>query len=120
MNLFDIFQEGRINSAQKRAENAVQKTIDLADGADTLKRRLEVMALANQALFEILQSRLGISEEEVVLRMAEIDARDGKKDGKMSARLTQCRRCTRQVSTARQRCLYCNELIVDGALFGKI
>jgi hypothetical protein len=117
--LFNIGQEVRLHSAQKEAEKASEKTIDLSANADTLKRRLDVMALANQALFEILQSRLGIAEEEVILRMAEIDARDGKKDGKISPRVVACMRCGKKVSTSRLRCMFCNETVTDGHLFEK-
>lgn len=117
--LFDIAQEGRIRGAQKEAQKATEKTIDLSSGADTLKRRLDVMALANQALFEILQSRLDISEEEVIMRMAEIDLRDGKKDGKISPRVVSCARCGRKVSTARLRCMFCNESVTEGHIYEK-
>ena len=117
--LWDIAQEGRIRSAEKRAQRAEEKTVDLAGGAGSVQRRLDVMTLANQALFEILRDRLGISEEEVIYRMAEIDGRDGRKDGKIGATVVSCRRCGKKVSTARQRCMYCRELVVDGHLFEK-
>jgi hypothetical protein len=117
--LFDVGQEIRTREAQRRADRAIDKTIDLAGSADVLKRRVEVMALANQALFEILQSRLGITEEEVIRRMAEIDARDGAKDGKIGARVVKCRRCGKQVSTSRQRCIYCAEIVTEGHLYEK-
>jgi len=117
--LFDIAQETRIRGAQNTAEKASERTIDLSASADTLKRRLDVMALANQALFEILQSRLGIAEEEVIIRMAEIDARDGKKDGKMNPRVVDCVRCSKKVSTSRMRCMFCNEIVSQGHLFEK-
>jgi len=114
-------QEGRIQNATRRADQAVEKTIDLESDAGSLQRRVEVMALANQALFEILRDRLGISEEEVIYRMAEIDAQDGRKDGKMStsARVVTCRRCGRAVSTTRLRCMYCGELVIEGHLYEK-
>ena len=108
-----------MGDAKKRADYAVEKTLDLEDSSYSLQRHVAVMALANQALYEILRDRLGISEEEVMYRMAEIDGRDGRKDGKMGARVISCRRCNHKVSTARQRCLYCAELVVEGPLFGK-
>ncbi|GAB5561338.1 MAG: hypothetical protein SynsKO_29850 [Synoicihabitans sp.] len=117
--LWDLAQEGRIHGAEKRAQRAEHKVIDLKSGANDVQRRLNVMTLANQALFEILRDRLGISEDEVIHRMAEIDGRDGKKDGKMAPRVVACRRCRRKVSTARQRCMYCAELVKDGPLYGK-
>jgi len=117
--LFDVAQEGRIHSAGKAAQRAGEKASDAISGTIDLKRRVEVLALANQALFEILKSRLGITEEEVLLRMAEIDARDGSKDGKMAPRVIACRKCGRKVSTARQRCMFCGDVVRDGHLFEK-
>lgn len=117
--LFDIAQEGRIRGVQRQAEKATERTIDLSANADTLKRRLDVMALANQALFEILQNRLGITEEEVIRGMAEIDVRDGKKDGKINPRVVECVRCARKVSTSRLRCMFCNEVVAQGHIFEK-
>lgn len=117
--LFDVAQEGRLAGSEHRANQAVGKAIDALSGVDSLKRRLDVMALANQALFEILQSRLGISEDDVLRRMAEIDARDGVTDGKMGARVAKCRRCAKPVSTTRQRCMYCGDVVTDGHLYEK-
>ena len=117
--LFNVAQEGRIHSLNTAARRANEKASDALSGAADLNRRVDVLALANQALFEILKSRLGITEEEVVLRMAEIDARDGSKDGKISPRVVSCRKCARKVSTARQRCMFCGEIVVDGRLFEK-
>lgn len=117
--LFDVAQESRINHANQRAQDAVEKTHENRERSVSLRRRVEVMTLANQALFEILKDRLGISEEEVLYRMAEIDGRDGNNDGKIGAKVVACRRCGRKVSTARQRCMYCAEVVVDGHLYEK-
>ena len=118
--LWEVAQEGRIQNVDQRARRAEDNTVDLKSGAGSVQRRLDVMTLANQALFEILRDRLGIEEEEVILRMAEIDARDGKKDGKISPRVLSCMRCGKKVSTTRQRCMYCAELVTKGHLFEKL
>jgi len=117
--LFDIAQEGRLRSTRSMAERASEKVTDQLAAMQNMQRRLDVLALASQALFEMLQDRLGLSEEEVILKMAEIDSRDGKADGKMSARVASCGKCHRPVSTARQRCLYCGEIVTAGHLFEK-
>jgi hypothetical protein len=121
MNLFgEFFQEQRIRETQKEAQRANEKAVDATSTTLDLRKRVDGLALANQALFEILQLRLGISEEEVLQRMAEIDGRDGVRDGKMAACVVPCRSCGRKVSTARQRCMYCGSPVADGHLFEKI
>ena len=117
--LFDIAQEGRISAAQQVADGASDKASDAVAGTVDLKRRVEVLALANQALFEILKNRLGITDDEVLLRMAEIDRGDGSRDGKMTPRVVACRRCSRKVSTARLHCVFCGEVVEEGRLFEK-
>ncbi|MEO7700686.1 MAG: hypothetical protein ABIZ04_15800 [Opitutus sp.] len=117
--LFDIGQEGNIHAADKTAQRANDKAVDALSGSIDLKRRVEVMALANQALFEILKTRIGITEEEVILRMAEIDGRDGSNDGKISSRVVLCHKCGRKVSTAPLRCIFCGDTIKDGHVFEK-
>lgn len=120
MNLFrEILQEHRIRETEKQVQRASDKAIDATSASLDLRKRVEGLALANQALFEILQSRLGISEEDVLQRMAEIDGRDGVRDGMMAARVVPCRNCGRKVSTARQRCMFCGKSVVDGHLFEK-
>ena len=119
--IWDAIQQRQIQATHERADYAVDKTIGLESDAGTLQHRVEVMALANQALFEILRDRLGITEQEVIYRMAEIDASDGRKDGKMSAnaRVVTCRQCGRPVSTKRLRCIYCGEMVTEGHPFEK-
>lgn len=115
----DFSQSGRVLHAESAAESARESASEAEHAANEVQRRIEVMALANQALFEILKSRLGITEEEVVARMADIDARDGTRDGKMTATVTACRSCGRKISTARRRCLFCGETALAGNLFQK-
>lgn len=117
--LSEIIQQGRVADAQRRADVAAAKSDDALVTLDALQRHIEVLALANQALFEILKARIGVTEKEVTARMAEIDARDGAKDGKMGARVVSCPSCQRPVSTARMRCLYCGATITEGHLFQK-
>lgn len=115
----DLSQQASLSRAESSAESARSKAVDAEALASSMQERLEVIALANQALFEILKSRLGITEEEVVARMAEIDARDGTRDGKMTPAVTACRNCGRKISSARRRCLFCGEAVLSGNLFQK-
>ena len=124
MNLFGPFhshlQDGLISRTNKRLDSLSHTAGETAQVAGDLRQRVELLALANQALFEILQDRLGLTEEEVLARMAEIDARDGAKDGKITPRVTDCPRCRRKVSTNRQKCMFCGELVLAGSPFERL
>jgi len=75
------------------------------------------LALLNQALWEILQQRLGVTDEELLKLATEIDLRDGKADGKITAHPLRCPSCDRVSSSRHAKCLYCGQEF-EGSLFG--
>lgn len=120
MSLFhDIMQDGRIRGAEQSAAGASARAIDAGAAASDLRQRVEMLALANQALFELLQEKLGLTETDVLKRMGEIDLRDGVRDGRMSPKILSCTKCGRKVNSTRQHCMYCGERIVSGSPFQK-
>jgi hypothetical protein len=120
MSLFyDIMQNGRIHGAEQSAASASARAIDAGTAASDLRQRVEMLALANQALFELVQEKLGITETDVLKLMAEIDVRDGIRDGRMSPKILSCTKCGRKVNSTRQQCMYCGERIVGGSPFQK-
>jgi hypothetical protein len=56
--LWEVAQEGRIHNVEQRSRRTEDNTINLKSDAGSVQRRLDVMTLANQALFEILRDRL--------------------------------------------------------------
>jgi hypothetical protein len=120
MSLFiDLFQQQQIQDARRKAENASEKASDMRAVLDDFARRVEALALANQALFEILRERTGITDDEVLARMQQIDLRDGTKDGRMGGKPTTCPRCGRRANTVRKHCIYCGARLTGGHLFGR-
>ena len=75
------------------------------------------LALLNQALWEILQLRLGVTDEELLKLATEIDLRDGKADGKITSHPLRCPSCDRVSSSRHAKCLYCGQEF-EGSLFG--
>jgi predicted Zn-ribbon and HTH transcriptional regulator len=118
--LIDIWQQGKIADAQQTAAAAVNSVKETKEDAQALRKKIDALALANQALFEILAERFGLKEQDVVRRMADIDQRDGRKDGKMGGAPVPCRKCGRTTNTAQKYCVYCSEPVVDGSLFQKL
>jgi hypothetical protein len=84
---------------------------------DELGFRLARTTLACQALWELVRERAGITEEELLMKMDEIDLRDGVKDGKMTATTIVCRCCARKVNTKSSRCMYCGAELVKPHVF---
>ena len=111
MDTADLFidadQYRRISEAQSAASRAARKTDRIDERIDELERRTDRLSLACQALWEILKEKTEIGEAAVYKKMEEIDLRDGRLDGKISATVFSCSRCGRRISSRRLICIYC-------------
>ncbi|MBN1516746.1 hypothetical protein JXA32_09280 [Candidatus Sumerlaeota bacterium] len=74
-----------------------------------LGMRLDRIALICQAMWELLREHTGMSDEDVMQKMAEIDLRDGKEDGKMRHKVVTCPNCKRPANTRMARCWFCGQ-----------
>lgn len=101
---------GALSIANQHIAGVESEVRDLRDEVGRL-------ALLNQALWEMLQQRLGVTEEELVKLATEIDLRDGKQDGKITAHPLRCPNCDRVSNSRHQKCLYCGQEFA-GDLFG--
>ena len=72
-----------------------------------LEQKLERATLLNQALWEILRDKAGLTDDDLVKKAQEIDLRDGVKDGKITAQAVRCPKCKRVVNSRHGKCLYC-------------
>ena len=105
-----------------------QKLVDagLADAADTselrqqareLEDRCNKALLVTEALWTLLRDRLGVSEEELLARVREIDLRDGTLDGVAARPPAKCAACGRLTAASRSRCLYCGDPLPPAGVF---
>lgn len=100
--LIDAYQQHRLNSTGANpnlTENAAE--------VDDLRRRVDTLAIACQALWEILQSQTGMDEAAILEKMTQIDARDGRLDGKAAPAVLECAACHRRGNAGQTVCLYC-------------
>lgn len=88
--------------AGRRAEAGPQ-----AERLRELEFSLHRVALASQAMWELVRGRLELSDADLLAKMNEIDLRDGAKDERMSTRPASCSKCNRTSSTKNSRCIYC-------------
>ena len=65
------------------------------------------MALACQALWELLREETALSDEDLRNKMREVDLRDGNADGRLRPVAVACEKCDRPVNSRRRTCLYC-------------
>jgi hypothetical protein len=104
---WEMHQQRRITQAGKDATKAKSKVDRLEGDVSYLKRKVERLALASQALWELLRDHTDFEEEHILQKMQEIDLRDGAEDGKIGHKPIACPQCSRVSNSARQTCIYC-------------
>ncbi len=105
--IWELWQHNRIGTARDEAGAASSTANRTAMEFAHLERRVERLALACQAMWELLAERTGVTEQELMEHMEQIDLRDGAADGKMQAQTLTCPTCNRRVNTKRTICMYC-------------
>ena len=108
--IWELFQTSHIIDNKAEAKNATSLATTSSVAAGELKSQLDTLVLANQAMWEILSDKLGITDNDLIVKMNEIDLRDGKLDGKVdSSRLTatECPDCGNKIGKRRTNCYWC-------------
>jgi len=102
--LGDMPQPTPVPSAADRVaiDDARSRARELEDEVARLK-------LLNQALWELLRDKLTLTDADLETRAAQIDMRDGVKDGKISNVALKCPTCGRVSSSKRWKCMYCGQ-----------
>lgn len=117
--LWELGQQKTIADVGSEAAAAQHDAKAAIADADELERRVDALTLTCQALWELSQAKLGITEAELTAKIREVDLRDGKTDGRISTRAGMCPKCKQRTSTARRRCVYCGTQLLGGAVFRK-
>lgn len=130
MSLFEIFwemnQNSRIDTASSAASQAKNAARDVTFKSADLERSIDRLVLINRALWEFMQERLQLTEQDLINKVNEIDLRDGKLDGKYDrrhdvaapeGRVRTCGQCGRVLNIRHARCLYCGAAIATGDAF---
>lgn len=105
--IWNAHQQAQILETKADAALAKQEAGSVSGQIRELEFSLQRMAIASQAMWEILRSRLEITESELLEKINEIDLRDGKQDGRMSPSVTACPKCSRKLNTKNTRCICC-------------
>jgi hypothetical protein len=115
--LLDIYQQRGINEAKADAESASRKAQSVEDKLDALSRRCDRLALACQAMWEILRERSGMADAEIEQKILEVDLRDGRVDGRISRSVVRCDSCGRNSNSTRPGCIYCGAPLAKTNVF---
>jgi rRNA maturation endonuclease Nob1 len=105
--LWEVYQQTRVNAAEQSAERAESKAGRASDDIAQLRRQIDRLALASQAMWELLRDSSGLTEDDLQTKILEIDLRDGKADGKITSSVCVCPSCGHNTNTRRSLCLMC-------------
>ena len=119
MDLIDLIQQNRIYDTYNTAQQAKSATTQLEGQISDLQRKADALTLACQAMWELACAQTGLRDEALLEKMQEIDARDGRSDGKISAAALLCPQCKRKSNAKRRNCLYCGARLPMQHVFDK-
>ncbi len=103
--------------ASAAADGAAAAARSAEDRARDADERLDQLLLVCAAMWELVRERTGLTEEDLVTRVAMIDARDGQADGKMTYTPIKCTKCNRTVFPKHRKCLYCGQPVQMDSVF---
>lgn len=99
---------GNVGKASARAtENA---SLETQESIKELRHQVDRLSLLNQALWELIRDKAGLTDADLERMASSIDMRDGKEDGKMGGGAVTCPTCTRVSNAKHYKCMYCGEL----------
>ena len=115
VDLWDIYQHGQIEAANAAADAARDTALGVEERARRhvarLEARIDALSLLSQAMWELVRERTSLSDDDLRAKVAEIDVRDGRLDGRMLGSATQCKGCGRSAHTRQSACMYCGTAI---------
>ena len=72
-----------------------------------LDARISKLSLICRAMWSLMQQHMGVTEEDLLKRITEIDGMDGRIDGRVIKLALQCPKCKSVVCRQFNRCLFC-------------
>ena len=95
--------------ARQRQGQTGKKLVEVERTLRELDHQVRRLTLLNQALWELLQSRLQLDDEDLRRVVQEIDLRDGVADGCVTEVPLKCPTCGRISNSRHWKCLYCGQ-----------
>jgi hypothetical protein len=100
---------GQSGPAAAAATDASRSAREAKTRVDELEARCDRALLVCEALWTILRDKLGVTEEDLVNRVNEIDLSDGKLDGQVRRPAWRCPKCSRTIPRRFAKCMYCGQ-----------
>ena len=106
-----VYHGAQSRRAVGAAADAGRSARKAATKVEQLETRCDRALLVCEALWTIMRDKLGVSEDELVNRVNEIDLSDGQLDGKVRRPSWSCPKCHRTIPRRFAKCMYCGQPI---------
>lgn len=108
MDIFNLVHYKNMVDSRKELDSMNRNAQETqAESHTIISNRIDQLTLLNHAISEIICEKLGVSNQEIIDKMMEIDLRDGVQDGKYTAPPKDCPDCQAKISREFNRCLFC-------------
>ena len=98
---YDMADEA-INNPPPQAQRAPSH-----EAMEHLERRVNRLSLLCQSMWELLRERAEFTDDQLATKVLEVDLRDGRTDGRMATKITNCPSCGRKTNSKRANCVIC-------------
>ncbi|MBL9129971.1 MAG: hypothetical protein JNG86_02155 [Verrucomicrobiaceae bacterium] len=105
----NLRQDIRITDAQLEATHAMREAGKAHSQLEKHEERFARLALVTEALWELLKSRTGWTDHELMQHIEHLDAADGIANGRHTPGVAKCHACDRNLPQGGRHCIYCGE-----------
>lgn len=105
--IWDFLTYQRAAAAERTADDARSQARTLGTDVHHVRDDLQRMMLVVHAMWDLLREKAGLTDEDLLQKINELDLRDGVQDGKHAQPARPCAACGRPMSNRFARCLYC-------------
>lgn len=98
---------GGDSAARQQASAASTDAASAKRDVVELERDLGRLKLACAAVWELVKTKTNLTEDDLVMMMAQLDAKDGVADGQLTRGVRKCVQCQRTVPHRQNKCMYC-------------
>ena len=103
-----MFVSGLGPVASTSSGEAVGRATHATNQVEHLRREVNRLLMITEALWEIVRTKEGMTDAELVAKIDEIDLRDGAIDGKRAKEPPKdCPNCNRTLPRRQPTCIYC-------------
>jgi hypothetical protein len=124
MTFWNLYQEMSIRSLRGQAAGqeavADARHAQLTDATYQIEDRFDRLLLLTEAMWELLSTHLGFTEEHLAHKVAEIDQRDGHLDQRRTRPARRCHQCEAAVPRDRSTCMFCEAVVPGSTTFDQV